>query len=151
MSSDQTITVVGAGLGGLMLACVLHRNGIGAAVLDLDASPTARDQGGMLDMHEESGQAALRAAGLFDQFLGKVLPGGEATRIFDREATVRWEDGGGDATRPEVNRSALREMLLAALPDDTVRWDARVTGVRPLGDGRHEVTLAGAARSPPTC
>jgi len=141
MSSHQPITVVGAGLGGLTLARVLHRNGIEAAVYDLDASPTARDQGGMLDMHEESGQAALRAAGLFEQFRGIVHPGGEAMRILDKDATVRWEDSGG-GNRPEVNRSALRDILLAALPADTIRWGAKVTGVRPLGDGRHEVTLA---------
>jgi 2-polyprenyl-6-methoxyphenol hydroxylase-like FAD-dependent oxidoreductase len=141
MSSHQPITVVGAGLGGLTLARVLHRNGIEAAVYDLDASPTARDQGGMLDMHEESGQAALRAAGLFEQFCGIVHPGGEAMRILDKDATVRWEDSGG-GNRPEVNRSALRDILLAALPADTIRWGAKVTGVRPLGDGRHEVTLA---------
>ncbi len=134
--------MVGAGLGGLTLARVLHRNGIDAAVYDLDASPTARDQGGMLDMHEDSGQAALRTAGLFDQFRRIVHPGGEAMRILDRDATLRWEDSGDDANRPEVNRSALRDILLAALPDDTIRWAAKVTGVRPLGDGRHQVTLA---------
>ncbi|MGP8296845.1 FAD-dependent oxidoreductase [Streptomyces inhibens] len=142
MSSHQSITVVGAGLGGLTLARVLHFHGIEAAVCDLDASPTARDQGGMLDMHEESGQAALRAAGLYDQFRGIVHPGGEAMRILDKDATVRWEDSGDGGSRPEVNRSALRDILLASLPGDTIRWDAKVTGARPLSDGRHEVTLA---------
>ncbi|UKY54474.1 FAD-dependent oxidoreductase [Streptomyces inhibens] len=142
MSSRQSITVVGAGLGGLTLARVLHFHGIEAAVYDLDASPTARDQGGMLDIHEESGQAALRAAGLHDQFRGIVHPGGEAMRILDKDATVRWEDSGDGGSRPEVNRSALRDILLASLPDDTIRWGAKVTGARPLGDGRHEVTLA---------
>jgi 2-polyprenyl-6-methoxyphenol hydroxylase-like FAD-dependent oxidoreductase len=138
----MSITVIGAGLGGLTLARVLHRNGIDTTVYELDASPSARHQGGMLDMHEESGQAALRAAGLFDEFRGIVQPGGEAMRIFDKDATLRWEDDGNNGNRPEVDRSALRDILLAGLPDDTVRWGAKVTGVRSLGDGRHEVTLA---------
>ncbi len=145
MSSHQPITVVGAGLGGLTLARVLHLRGIEAAVFDLDASPTARHQGGMLDIHEESGQTALRAAGLFDQFRGKVLPGGEDTRILDKNANLRWQDSSEDTNRPEVNRGALRDILLAALPDGTIRWGAKVTGIHPLGDGRHEVTLADGA------
>jgi flavin-dependent dehydrogenase len=56
------ITIVGAGLGGLTLARVLEVHGIESVVYDLDSSPTARHQGGMLDMHAESGQMALRAA-----------------------------------------------------------------------------------------
>jgi 2-polyprenyl-6-methoxyphenol hydroxylase-like FAD-dependent oxidoreductase len=143
MSTHHPITVVGGGLGGLTLAAVLHRHGIAAAVYDLDASPTARDQGGMLDMHEESGQAALRAAGLFDRFQALVAPSGEAMRILDRDGTLRFaDDGGDDGNRPEVGRSDLRDLLLGALPADTVRWGAKVTDVSPLGGGRHRVTIA---------
>jgi 2-polyprenyl-6-methoxyphenol hydroxylase-like FAD-dependent oxidoreductase len=52
------VTVIGAGLGGLTLARILQRNGIGVVVYDLDAGLDARPQGGMLDMHEESGQTS---------------------------------------------------------------------------------------------
>ncbi|WP_329535740.1 FAD-dependent monooxygenase [Streptomyces sp. NBC_01450] len=144
MSTHHPIAVVGAGLGGLALARVLHLNGIESAVFDLDASPAARTQGGMLDIHEDSGQAALRAAGLHDEFRAIIHPGGEAMRILDQEATVRMADDGegeGDA-RPEVDRGVLRDLLLGSLPDGTVRWGAKVTGVRTLDDGRHEVTFA---------
>ncbi|WP_326695415.1 FAD-dependent oxidoreductase [Streptomyces sp. NBC_01766] len=135
------IAVIGAGLAGLTFARVLHTHGIDATVHDLDASPTTRAQGGMLDIHEDSGQTALRAAGLYEEFLRIVHPGGEAMRILDKQARVRLADeGGGD--RPEVHRSALRDLLLAGLPAGTVRWGAKCTGARPLGDGRHEVTLA---------
>jgi 2-polyprenyl-6-methoxyphenol hydroxylase-like FAD-dependent oxidoreductase len=117
MTTHHSITIVGAGLGGLTAAAVLHRHGIDAAVYDLDASPVARDQGGMLDMHEESGQAALRAAGLYDQFREIIHPGGEEMRILDKDATVRFHDEGNEENRPEVNRGALRNILLGALPD----------------------------------
>ncbi|MCQ9134169.1 FAD-dependent oxidoreductase [Streptomyces hilarionis] len=141
--THHPIALVGAGLGGLTLARVLSAHGVEAAVLDLDASPTARAQGGMLDIHEDSGQAALRAAGLHEEFRALVLPGGEAVRVLDRDAVVRHaeaDDGAGG--RPEVDRGALRDLLLGSLPEGTVRWGAKVTGARALGGGRHEVSLA---------
>ncbi|MCX4775771.1 FAD-dependent oxidoreductase [Streptomyces sp. NBC_01264] len=146
MTTHHPIAIIGAGLGGLTLARVLHLHGIEAAVFDLDASRTARDQGGMLDLHEESGQAALRAAGLHEDFRALVLPGGQAMRILDSRAAVHVEHAdeqdGEDHGRPEVHRAALRDLLLDSLPAGAVRWGAKATGVRALGDGVHEVVLA---------
>ncbi|MGV9339756.1 FAD-dependent oxidoreductase [Streptomyces sp. NPDC003688] len=137
------IAVVGAGLGGLTLARVLHTRGVEAALFDLDASPEARTQGGMLDIHDDSGQKALRAAGLHEEFLARVHRGGEATRVLDRHATVHHDaPDDGEGGRPEIDRGDLRDLLLDSLPQGTIRWGAKVTGARPLGDGRHEVALA---------
>ncbi|MEU6814503.1 NAD(P)/FAD-dependent oxidoreductase [Streptomyces sp. NPDC046860] len=135
--------VIGAGLGGLTLARVLHAHGVEAAVFDLDASPAARTQGGMLDIHDDTGQEALRAAGLHEAFLARVHTGGQATRVLDRDARVHWshaDDGTGG--RPEIDRGELRALLLESLPEGMIRWGARVTGARALDGGRHEVTLA---------
>ncbi|GHG93479.1 FAD-dependent oxidoreductase [Streptomyces rubradiris] len=137
------VAVVGAGLGGLALARVLHVHGIEAALFDLDASPRARAQGGMLDIHDDTGQEALRAAGLHEEFLARVHAGGQATRVLGQDGTVRLaqvDDGTGG--RPEIDRGDLRELLLGSLPAGTVRWDAKVVGARPLEGGRHLVTLA---------
>ncbi|GAA3392985.1 FAD-dependent oxidoreductase [Cryptosporangium minutisporangium] len=143
MSTHQPIAIIGAGLGGLLLARVLHRHDLPAVVYDRDPSPTDRTPGGMVDLHGESGQAALRAAGLYEQFRAIVRPGGEVVRILDRHATVRREEAGhGTGDRPEVNRGELRTLLLRSLADGTVRWGAQVTGAHPLGDGKHEVTFA---------
>ncbi|MER5508564.1 NAD(P)/FAD-dependent oxidoreductase [Streptomyces sp. NPDC002766] len=143
MTTHHPITVVGAGLGGLALARVLHVHGIEAALYDLDASPTARVQGGMLDIHDDSGQRALRAAELHEEFLALVHQGGQAVRVLDKDATVVLEQPDDDAGgRPEIDRGDLRDLLLGSLPEGTVRWGAKVAGARPLGGGRHEVTLA---------
>lgn len=137
---NTSVTIIGAGLGGLTLARVLHVHGIPATVYEAEASPAARSQGGMLDIHEDNGQPALQAAGLTEEFRSLVLEGREATRVLDRDGTVLFDD---DSTRgrPEVLRGELRRILLESLPAGTVRWGHKVSGVRALGDSRHEVTF----------
>ncbi|WP_305789193.1 FAD-dependent oxidoreductase [Symbioplanes lichenis] len=137
------IAIVGAGLGGLALARVLHIHGIAATVYELDASPEARTQGGMLDIHDYNGQVALRAAGLHEEFRRIVHPGGEAMRVLDKHGTVHADEADeGDRGRPEVDRGDLRRMLLGSLPAGTVHWGSKVAGVRALGGGRHELSFA---------
>ncbi|MFJ2920213.1 FAD-dependent oxidoreductase [Streptomyces sp. NPDC087307] len=141
MTTD--ITIIGAGLGGLTLARVLHVHGIPSTVYEAETSPTARMQGGLLDIHDYNGQLALRAAGLIDAFRGLILEGRQAMRVLDRDGTVlldKADDGTGG--RPEVQRGELRRTLLESLPAGTVRWGHKVSSARSLGEGRHEVTFA---------
>jgi 2-polyprenyl-6-methoxyphenol hydroxylase-like FAD-dependent oxidoreductase len=138
---EPHVTIIGAGLGGLTFASVLHRHGIDATIYELEASPTARPQGDILDMHEESGQLALRKAGLFESFRKMVIPAGDEMRILDKAGTVRWQDNGDD-TRPEIDRGVLRTILLQSLPTNCIHWGSKVTSVVKLEEGRYQVTLA---------
>jgi 2-polyprenyl-6-methoxyphenol hydroxylase-like FAD-dependent oxidoreductase len=137
------VTIVGAGLGGLTLARVLHVHGIPAAIYEAEPSAETRAQGGQLDIHEHNGQLALEAAGLTGQFRAIIHEGGEATRMLDQHGAVLLDQpDDGTAGRPEVLRGDLRRILVDSLPGEMIQWGRKVTGVRPLGDGRHELTLA---------
>jgi 2-polyprenyl-6-methoxyphenol hydroxylase-like FAD-dependent oxidoreductase len=138
----EPVTIAGGGLGGLVLARVLHVHGIPNVVYESDASPTARAQGGMLDIHAHDGQSALRDAQLFQQFEALILPGRQSMRVLDQDGTVlldQADDGFGQ--RPEVMRGELRRILLDSLPPGTVRWGHKISIVRSLGEGRHELTF----------
>jgi len=137
------VTIVGAGLGGLTLARVLHLHGISATIYEADESADARAQGGQLDLHEYNGQLALADAGLTDEFRAIIHAGGEATHVLDQHGKVLLDEpDDGTGGRPEVLRGDLRRILLESLPAGTIRWGHKVTEVKALGDGRHELTFA---------
>lgn len=140
---NTPVTIIGAGLGGLTLARVLHVYGIAATVYEAEASATARAQGGMLDIHEENGQLALKAAGLCDKFIALIHPGGQQGRVLDKDGDVlldNLDDGTGG--RPEVPRGELRRILLESLPVDAVRWGHKLTAVSSLSGEQHLLNFA---------
>ncbi|MER7079627.1 2-polyprenyl-6-methoxyphenol hydroxylase [Saccharopolyspora kobensis] len=136
----MTIAIVGAGLGGLALARVLHVNGIDAVLHEREPSRDARGQGGMLDIH--SGQRALREAGLIDEFHAIARSEGQDMRLLEPDGTLLLqEDTPDDAPleRPEVDRADLRDLLLDSLPAGAVRWgrafESADNGVLHFADG----------------
>jgi 2-polyprenyl-6-methoxyphenol hydroxylase-like FAD-dependent oxidoreductase len=142
------IAIVGAGPAGLTLARILHVHGIETSVYERDPAPDARSQGGTLDLHPESGQYALEAAGLAEQFRALARSEGEEHKIFSPSGDLlvhHVPDAPGG--RPEIDRTDLRDLLAGSLPAATIRWDARVVAVEEGAGGGFRLGLADGTRS----
>ncbi|KAF9956876.1 hypothetical protein BGZ72_002387 [Mortierella alpina] len=143
MSPSLSIAIIGAGLGGLTLARVLQLHGLQPVVYELESSATSRNQGGTLDMHVESGQHALRTAGVWTEFQKLVRLQGQEFKLMDNNANVVFEDDGSKAVndRPEADRGSLKQILLDAMDDRAIHWGTRVTAVKPAQDGSRQWTV----------
>ncbi len=151
MPQVPKIAVIGAGPAGLTLANLLQRHGWPVTVLESDATPDSRDQGGTLDLHSDGGQIALEKAGLLSDFLSLARSEDQETRIVDTATGAILhadlpEPEEGD--RPEIDRIALRRLLLRPLAEGTVLWGARVEKIVPLGSDRYDIRLADRRHGP---
>ena len=137
----KRIAIVGGGPGGLTLARILQINGVDVKVYERERSIDERYQGGTLDLHPESGQYALRTAGLFDKFQAICRPEGQNTRVIDKSGQVYTEEiaDGTNFDRPEIDRQDLRQLLLESLKADTIAQGHNLRSIKVLKNGQHEL------------
>lgn len=135
-----TIAIIGAGLSGLTAARILQKAGQPVTVYESDPSAAARQQGGSLDIHKDTGQIALTEAGLYDDFRKNTHPGGEAVRVLDKTGHVfvdTPEPAGGNG-RPEIDRRLLRQLFVDSLEPGTIQWGHKLVTVDTT-DAGHEL------------
>jgi tetracycline resistance monooxygenase len=123
---NRKIAIIGAGPVGLTMAKLLQQKGVDVTVYERDSHPQTRIWGGTLDLHESSGQAALKAAGLLESYFAKAIPMGRT--LADEQGKVFFSiRPSGDS--PEINRNDLRTILLDSLASGTVVWDRQFTSL----------------------
>ncbi|HMI20159.1 MAG TPA: NAD(P)/FAD-dependent oxidoreductase [Sphingomonas sp.] len=135
MTSAPRIGIIGGGPGGLMLARLLQISGLAPVLLERDAHADERPQGGSLDLHGDTGLRAIRLAGLEEAFLAHARPEDQGDRLYDPDGNILFDHDGEGEERPEIDRSALRQILLDALVPGSVRWSSKVEAILPNGDG----------------
>jgi len=140
---NKQIAIVGGGPGGLTLARLLQLKNADVKVYERDFNKDARLIGSPLDMHEESGMAALRKANLLEEFKKNFRPGADRMIITNENAEIFFsdhegkpeEDFGSDHFRPEIDRGPLRNMLLESLKPNTVIWDRQFVSMQKQNEG----------------
>lgn len=124
-STQARIAVIGCGPAGLTLGLLLHKRNIPFTIFELRQKPTDEElakPSGMLDLHEESGLAAVRECGLFDQFLQLTGECSEAQKVLDKDGNILHTDEGELSNRPEIARHALIKLLNSHLPAESIQW-----------------------------
>ncbi|WP_163410820.1 FAD-dependent oxidoreductase [Flavobacterium ajazii] len=140
---NKKIAIIGGGPGGLTLARLLELKGLNVKVFERDLNKDARVQGSPLDLHEDSGLAAISKAGLLDEFKKNYMPGADRMQIINEEAEVFFSDHDGkpeenfghEHFRPEISRGALRKILLESLQPKTVVWNSHFISMEPKDEG----------------
>ena len=60
-------------------------------------------------------------------------------RITDNTSSILYDERPGQGTRPEVDRTQLRSLLLESIPQDTVKWGHKVKQARQADDGTYSL------------
>lgn len=141
--TNKKIAIVGGGPGGLTLARLLQLKGANVKVYERDLDKNARVQGSPLDLHDDSGLAAIIKASLLNEFKNNFMPGADRQKIMNEKAEVFFSDHetkpeeqfGHAHFRPEIDRGVLRRILLASLAPDTVVWNSHFISMEKQNEG----------------
>ncbi|KAJ7045989.1 monooxygenase [Mycena alexandri] len=142
----RNIAIIGAGIGGLLLARILQLQNVSFTVYESDVDAFLRASfGGSLDLKYQTGQRAMYAAGLHAEFLKLARTEGEQSRLLDKTGKIYRDitETGASFYNPEIDRGQLRTLILDSLTPGTVQWGHKAAAVRKDADsGKYTIYFA---------
>lgn len=120
----KKIAIIGGGPVGLTMARLLQQTGLDINVYERDKDQHARIFGGTLDLHQASGQEALKKAGSLASYFAMAIPMGRT--FADEQGNILLSKQPMPES-PEINRNSLKKILLHSLISGTVVWDSKLT------------------------
>lgn len=142
MPNKPNIAIVGGGPAGLTAAVILQRNGFNVQVFEYKSGDAERNQGGSLDLHPDSGQEALRRAGLLEPFIKIARHEDQESRMLDYRTGEAVDDSlmpEGEIDKPEIDRGELINLLLSALAPESLQWGHKLHHVDTGLNGRYRL------------
>ncbi|KAI0414320.1 hypothetical protein F5X98DRAFT_365963 [Xylaria grammica] len=127
------IVIIGAGPAGLTLGVLLHRRRIPFTIYENRRKPQEsayEEPSGMLDLHPDTGLAAIAACGLMSEFQARSVECDETVIVADKYGSVLGSFE-GSGTQPEISRHALTKLLLSKLPGDYIKWGHELISAQP--------------------
>ncbi|MBS1744528.1 MAG: FAD-dependent monooxygenase [Bacteroidetes bacterium] len=124
--NHKKVAIIGGGPVGLTMARLLQQNNIDITVYERDKNAQARIFGGTLDLHQTSGQEAMKKAGLLDTYFANAIPMGR--NFADEQGNILLSKSPMQ-DNPEINRNNLKKILLDGLINNTVEWDSKLTSL----------------------
>jgi len=136
------IAILGGGPGGLTLARLLQLKGAEVKVYERDFNQESRVQGAIVDLHFDSGLKVLQAADLLEAFKANYMKDADRYRLVDKDLNILLDEINEDNEdnfddehfRPEIDRGALRNMIIDGLLPNTVVWDCQFLSMKKVNN-----------------
>ncbi|MCE3022472.1 FAD-dependent oxidoreductase [Staphylococcus pasteuri] len=142
MENVKRIGIIGGGPGGLMLGLLLQQQGHTISIFEKADSNVNRDRGGSLDIHDDSGQLALKEANIYEQFKQLARYEGEDTKVVAKDGTVLFEeDAEGEGSRPEIDRGELCDIIMNQLEPSSIQYGYTFNTLTQLENDQVEVSF----------
>lgn len=114
--SAPTVIIKGAGPGGLLLARYSELKGVPVEIYEKKLSATAREQGGSLDLHGDTGLLTLKQT-VLESAQRLIRSEGEALRILDSTGKVWYDEAPAEYCGQQESAARCQDEVICGRPE----------------------------------